>query len=177
MRVFSERRVMSWRSFSTPLQDGIPLLFDQRCFDVRFDQSGFWFPCGPCHRGLLPDHHPGSGDVSLGLAFRWVSMTGGDNGISGIVRPDIGLPIALKDPLTFYYFIFVFFLIALILMAILIRSLSVTALRAFGRVNPGCGCSVIIFLASQIPVLCRIGSIRRLGRCLSGPISNGFISP
>jgi branched-chain amino acid transport system permease protein len=57
-----------------------------------------------------------------GLAFRWVSMTGGDNGISGIVRPDIGLPIALKDPLTFYYFIFVFFLIALILMAILIRS-------------------------------------------------------
>jgi branched-chain amino acid transport system permease protein len=57
-----------------------------------------------------------------GLAFRWVSMTGGDNGISGIIRPDIGLPIALKDPLTFYYFIFVFFLIALILMAILIRS-------------------------------------------------------
>lgn len=57
-----------------------------------------------------------------GLAFRWVAMTGGDNGISGIIRPDIGLPIALKDPLTFYYFIFVFFLIALILMSILIRS-------------------------------------------------------
>jgi branched-chain amino acid transport system permease protein len=57
-----------------------------------------------------------------GLGFRWVSMTGGDNGISGIIRPDIGLPIALKDPLTFYYFIFVFFLIALILLAILIRS-------------------------------------------------------
>ena len=57
-----------------------------------------------------------------GLAFRWVSMTGGDNGISGIARPDVGLPISLNDPLTFYYFIFVFFLIALILMAILVRS-------------------------------------------------------
>ena len=57
-----------------------------------------------------------------GLAFRWVTMTGGDNGISGIPRPDIGLPISLKDPLTFYYFILVFFLICLILMVIYVRS-------------------------------------------------------
>jgi branched-chain amino acid transport system permease protein len=62
------------------------------------------------------------GMVLWGLAFRWVTMTGGDNGISGIVRPDIGLPIALKDPLTFYYYVFVFFLIAMILMAVLVRS-------------------------------------------------------
>jgi branched-chain amino acid transport system permease protein len=62
------------------------------------------------------------GMVLWGLAFRWVSMTGGDNGISGIARPDIGFPIALKDPITFYYFILVFFLISLILMAILVRS-------------------------------------------------------
>jgi len=57
-----------------------------------------------------------------GLAFRWVSMTGGDNGISGIARPDIGLPLSLKDPLTFYYFILVFFLVSLVLMVILVRS-------------------------------------------------------
>ena len=57
-----------------------------------------------------------------GLAFRWVSMTGGDNGISGIARPDLGLPISLKDPLTYYYFILVFFLAALILMVIYVRS-------------------------------------------------------
>jgi branched-chain amino acid transport system permease protein len=57
-----------------------------------------------------------------GLAFRWVSMTGGDNGISGIARPDLGLPLSLKDPLTFYYVILVFFLLSLILMAILVRS-------------------------------------------------------
>lgn len=62
------------------------------------------------------------GMVLWGLAFRWVSMTGGDNGISGIVRPDIGLPLALQDPLTFYYVMFVFFLIAMVLMAVLVRS-------------------------------------------------------
>jgi len=57
-----------------------------------------------------------------GLAFRWVTMTGGDNGISGIPRPSLGLPISLKDPLTYYYVILVFFLICLILMAIYVRS-------------------------------------------------------
>ena len=62
------------------------------------------------------------GMVLWGLAFRWVTMTGGDNGISGIARPDIGLPLALKDPLTFYYVVLVFFLIAMVLMAIFVRS-------------------------------------------------------
>jgi branched-chain amino acid transport system permease protein len=62
------------------------------------------------------------GMVLWGLAFRWVTMTGGDNGLSGIVRPDIGLPISTKDPLTYYYFILAFFLICLVLMAILVRS-------------------------------------------------------
>jgi branched-chain amino acid transport system permease protein len=62
------------------------------------------------------------GMVLWGLAFRWVTMTGGDNGISGIPRPDLGLPISLKDPLTFYYFILAFFLVCLILMAIYVRS-------------------------------------------------------
>jgi branched-chain amino acid transport system permease protein len=57
-----------------------------------------------------------------GLAFRWVNMTGGDNGISGIARPDLGLPIATKDPLTFYYIILVCFLVCLLLLLILVRS-------------------------------------------------------
>ena len=57
-----------------------------------------------------------------GLGFRWVTMTGGDNGISGIPRPDLGLPLSLKDPLTFYYFILIFFLICLLLMTLFVRS-------------------------------------------------------
>jgi branched-chain amino acid transport system permease protein len=57
-----------------------------------------------------------------GLAFRWVTMTGGDNGISGIPRPDLGLPLSMKDPLTFYYVILIFFLICLLVMTIFVRS-------------------------------------------------------
>jgi len=62
------------------------------------------------------------GMVLWGLTFRWVTMTGGDNGISGIARPDIGLPLVLKDPLTFYYVTLVFFLVAMVLLVILVRS-------------------------------------------------------
>lgn len=81
--------------------------------------------------GLLVAHSKGVyflmitlalGMVVWGLAFRWVSMTGGDNGLSGIPRPDIGLPISLKDPLTFYYVTFVVFVVCLVLMAIFVRS-------------------------------------------------------
>jgi branched-chain amino acid transport system permease protein len=44
------------------------------------------------------------GMVVWGLAFRWVSMTKGDNGISGVVRPALGLPWDLGLPLPFFYF-------------------------------------------------------------------------
>ncbi len=57
-----------------------------------------------------------------GIAFRWVTMTGGDNGISGVMRPDLGLPLNMTDPLTYYYVILAFFLIALVLLILLIRS-------------------------------------------------------
>ena len=44
-----------------------------------------------------------------GLTYRWVSLTGGDNGITGIPRPDLGLPWAMSDPVYFYYLILVLF--------------------------------------------------------------------
>ena len=81
--------------------------------------------------GLLVAHSKGVyflmitlalGMVLWGLAFRWVTMTKGDNGISGIPRPDIGLPISLKDPITFYYVTLVVFIVSLLLMAIFVRS-------------------------------------------------------
>jgi branched-chain amino acid transport system permease protein len=81
--------------------------------------------------GLLVSHASGVyfliitlalGMTLWGLAFRWVSMTGGDNGISGIPRPDLGLPISLQNSLTYYYLVLVFFLICLALMTIYVRS-------------------------------------------------------
>lgn len=44
------------------------------------------------------------GMVVWGLAFRWVSLTKGDNGISGVPRPELGLPWSLWGALPFFYF-------------------------------------------------------------------------
>ncbi len=57
-----------------------------------------------------------------GLSMRWVSMTGGDMGIPGISRPDIGLPLDLYNDLTFYYFTLVVFALVLWGMYIFVRS-------------------------------------------------------
>ena len=55
-----------------------------------------------------------------GLAYRWNSMTGGDNGIVLPPRPDFGIQLA--DDLTYFYVVFGFFLASLVTMAILVRS-------------------------------------------------------
>ncbi len=57
-----------------------------------------------------------------GLIYRWVSLTGGDNGITGIPRPHLGIPLDLAGTTNFYYFVMFFFILALILMVMLIRS-------------------------------------------------------
>ena len=57
-----------------------------------------------------------------GIIYQWMSMTGGENGISGISRPDLGLPVDLLDPVYFHYFILVAFIICLVLIFLLIRS-------------------------------------------------------
>ena len=43
------------------------------------------------------------GMVVWGLAFRWVSLTKGDNGVSGVPRPELGW-LSLSPPLPFFYF-------------------------------------------------------------------------
>ena len=43
------------------------------------------------------------GMVVWGLAFRWVSLTKGDNGVSGVPRPELGW-LSLSAPLPFFYF-------------------------------------------------------------------------
>ncbi len=62
------------------------------------------------------------GMVVWGLAFRWVSLTQGDNGISGVPRPDLGLPWSLWGPLPFFYLTLVAAMIAWALLALLVTS-------------------------------------------------------
>ena len=62
------------------------------------------------------------GMVVWGLAFRWVSMTKGDNGIAGVPRPELGLPWSLWSPLPFFYFSLAALALAWALLAVLVRS-------------------------------------------------------
>ena len=60
------------------------------------------------------------GQCVWGLAYRWNSLTGGDNGIVIKVRPKFGLD--LTNEVTFFYLVFGFFTVSLILMYVLVKS-------------------------------------------------------
>ncbi|HXJ81212.1 MAG TPA: branched-chain amino acid ABC transporter permease [Candidatus Methylomirabilis sp.] len=62
------------------------------------------------------------GMVIWGLAFRWVSLTQGDNGISGVPRPELGLPWSLSGPLPFFYLTLVAAMVAWALLTLLVTS-------------------------------------------------------
>lgn len=81
--------------------------------------------------GLLTSHTEGPqflmitlalGMIIFGLAYRWVSMTGGDNGIAGIYRPKWSLPFSLDEPIVFYYLILIIFLSVFLMLSIFIKS-------------------------------------------------------
>jgi branched-chain amino acid transport system permease protein len=61
------------------------------------------------------------GEIIWGLAYRWISITGGDNGINLHGRPE-PFGISLNSPTAFYYVTLIVFLLALAVMAIFVRS-------------------------------------------------------
>jgi branched-chain amino acid transport system permease protein len=61
------------------------------------------------------------GQCVWGLAYRWNSLTGGDNGINLRVRPKFG-PVDLADEVTFFFMVFGVFAVSLLLMYTLVRS-------------------------------------------------------
>jgi branched-chain amino acid transport system permease protein len=60
------------------------------------------------------------GQCVWGLAYRWNSLTGGDNGINLRERPKFGIDLA--NEITFFYVVFGFFAVSLLLMYTLVRS-------------------------------------------------------
>jgi branched-chain amino acid transport system permease protein len=60
--------------------------------------------------------------VLWGIAFKWRSVTKGDDGLPGIGRPEIGMGIDLKPDFYFYYFTVAIFLIVLVALFILLNS-------------------------------------------------------
>ncbi|HEY4998362.1 MAG TPA: branched-chain amino acid ABC transporter permease, partial [Usitatibacter sp.] len=61
------------------------------------------------------------GQILWGLAYRWVGVTGGDNGLSGVARP-APFGIDLTGAAAFYYFALLVFFVAFALIALLARS-------------------------------------------------------
>jgi branched-chain amino acid transport system permease protein len=55
-----------------------------------------------------------------GLAYRWNSLTGGDNGINMPGRPEFGL--SLSDDLNYFYLVMFFFVLSLAALYVLVRS-------------------------------------------------------
>src|SRR5258705_4510048 len=60
------------------------------------------------------------GQCAWGLAYRWNSLTGGNNGINLPARPKFGIDLA--NDVTFFYLVFGVFCVALLLMYTLVRS-------------------------------------------------------
>jgi branched-chain amino acid transport system permease protein len=61
------------------------------------------------------------GEILWGLAYRWISLTGGDNGLSLKTRPE-PFGYSLSDVNTFYYATLVVFLLSLAAVAVFVRS-------------------------------------------------------
>ena len=60
------------------------------------------------------------GQCVWGLAYRWSSLTGGDNGINVTSRPDFGLD--LTNERTFFFLVYGFFIVSLIVLYVLVQS-------------------------------------------------------
>ncbi|HEX7466713.1 MAG TPA: branched-chain amino acid ABC transporter permease [Usitatibacter sp.] len=69
------------------------------------------------------------GQILWGLAYRWVNVTGGDNGLSVLARP-APFGIDLTGATAFYYFSLVVFAIAFAVITLLVRSPFGASLRA-----------------------------------------------
>ena len=62
------------------------------------------------------------GQVLWGIAFGWRSLTGGDDGLPSVPRPNVALPWTLTDGIPFYYFVLIFFGLAVGALALIVSS-------------------------------------------------------
>lgn len=51
----------------------------------------------------------GLSQLLFSIVWKWRALTGGDDGLPGIPRPDLGLSLSMGDDTYFYYFVFLIF--------------------------------------------------------------------
>jgi len=76
------------------------------------------------------------GMVLWGLSYRWIPVTGGDNGLSGIPRLELHAGLPFAGPNTFYYIALAVFAVSALAIAMLVRSPFGLTLRGI-RENEG----------------------------------------
>jgi branched-chain amino acid transport system permease protein len=57
-----------------------------------------------------------------GITWSWRSLTGGDDGTSGISRPELGLPLSMSNEVNFYYLVLLFSVLAIFILYRVCRS-------------------------------------------------------
>jgi len=62
------------------------------------------------------------GQMVFAIAWKWRSLTGGDDGLPGISRPEIGIPINMWNEHNFYFLVLFFFLSTIFLLHKFIHS-------------------------------------------------------
>src|SRR5712691_13561802 len=62
------------------------------------------------------------GMVLWGLSYRWIPVTGGDNGISGIPRLEAHAGLPVTGPVAFYYVTLLVFVVCGVFMALIVSS-------------------------------------------------------
>jgi len=86
--------------------------------------------------------------ILWGIAFKWRSVTGGDDGLPGIGRPEIGMGIDLHADLHFYYLTFIIFIAFLFAFSIMIKSPfgnTLRGIRESGSRMSALGCDIWLY--------------------------------
>ena len=60
--------------------------------------------------------------VLWGIAFGWRSLTGGDDGLPEVPRPNLSLSWSMSDNTPFYYFVLLFFVVGTVLLVRIVAS-------------------------------------------------------
>ena len=122
-------------------------------------------------------------EIVWGLAYQWVSVSGGDNGITGIVRPHVG-PFDVSANTGYYYVCLACFAISLVLLLVIVRSpfgLVLKGVRETPRRMRALGYNVWLyryfammisggFAGARRRAVRLVQPVRRAGRALARPV-------
>lgn len=111
------------------------------------------------------------GMVVWGVVFRWTSITGAENGIRGVGRPDL-----IKDPIVFYYFVLGVVLVMVLAVVRFVHSPFGQALRGI-KESP----TRMRTLGYNVPLMLAIGfTVSGMFAGVAGVLAvfqNNFVSP